>query len=336
MKKSIITNTLSLAFLALIISVSSSCKKEENPIKFPNGTVPDTVTTALSDINSEWDDYNMSLYELYDNISLLFSSNRGSSGGQFDLVQGALTFTWDQTTGVFGYGSEMTSDAFLTALTTAANTPGNDFGPYRFFSKVDGKEYLFLASEITPGNLDIYYLYNMPKLTSALPAISGPHPATLLNTAGNDAYISLNLNTDTVYYCSDYEGDFDIYLKKRPAEKSFAIWLSESYSAGTAVDSLNSDSNDKCPFVDKKVMVFSSNRPGGFGNYDLYYSVFRNGKWSSPENFGPDVNTAYDEYRPIIGTFPNYTNSLLLFSSNRPGGKGGFDLYFRGVTIDKN
>ena len=80
-------------------------------------------------------------------------------------------------------------------------------------------------------------------------------------------------------------------------------------------------------------MIFTSNRPGGYGGYDLYYSVFKNGKWSSPVNFGPDINTSSDEYRPVIGYHPDFTNKFMIFSSNRPGGKGGFDLYFTGVDI---
>jgi hypothetical protein len=71
------------------------------------------------------------------------------------------------------------------------------------------------------------------------------------------------------------------------------------------------------------------------GGYDLYYSVFRNGNWSSPVNMGPKINSASDEYRPIIGSSPDFTNNFIIFSSNRPGPdvKGGFELYFRGYTF---
>jgi hypothetical protein len=56
------------------------------------------------------------------------------------------------------------------------------------------------------------------------------------------------------------------------------------------------------------------------------------GKWTKPVNFGPSINTSYDEYRPVIKTVTGFTNDFLIFSSNRPGGKGGFDLYYVGVT----
>lgn len=80
-------------------------------------------------------------------------------------------------------------------------------------------------------------------------------------------------------------------------------------------------------------MVFTSNRPGGYGGYDLYYSKWNGSHWSAPVNFGPSINTSYDEYRPILHRNMEYTNKLLIFSSNRPGGKGGFDLYRTGISL---
>jgi hypothetical protein len=41
-----------------------------------------------------------------------------------------------------------------------------------------------------------------------------------------------------------------------------------------------------------------------------------------------------DEYRPIlINEEVSFTKTMMVFSSNRDGGKGGFDLYFVGVVI---
>ncbi len=253
---------------------------------------------------------------------------------EFDLVQGGVSFRWDQTNGTFENFEEMTSDAFIASLLSTANTEGNDFGPYRFFSTVDGYEYTLLASENGAQGLDLYYLKNLPAFNSQIPTVNGPYPATLINTASDDAYISFDLNQDTAYFSSDRSGNFEIYTIRRTGETTISNWLNGAFSPATLVDSLNSTSADKCPFVYKKIMVFASDRPGGMGGYDLYYAIYKNGKWSTAENFGPDVNTASDEYRPVLGLLPDYTNYILLFSSDRPGGKGGFDLYFRGVSID--
>jgi hypothetical protein len=314
--------------------IFTSCKKTENPIKFPKGTFPTDTAIALTDLNSPYNDFNTDCHFLYGNFILVFSSDRISTGEQFDLVQGIITVEFDQTNGNYGLGCEMTSDAFLTKLLTAANTTRDEFGPYRLSSPVDGYEYLLLASRNTSGDLDFYYLRNMPYFGGAtLPAVQGPYPATLLNTSSDDAYICFDLNQDSAYFSSDVSGNFNIYVKKRPAATPIDLWLNGTYSASTPVDSLNSGDQDKCPNIFKKVMVFASDRPGGMGGFDLYYSVFKNGKWSTPNNFGPSVNTASNEYRPVIGTHSDFTNYMMVFSSDRPGGKGGYDLYSVGVTI---
>ncbi|WP_353718433.1 hypothetical protein [Dyadobacter sp. 676] len=70
---------------------------------------------------------------------------------------------------------------------------------------------------------------------------------------------------------------------------------------------------------------------GDQGGEDIYYSEYKNGKWSQPVNAGPRINSAYKEYRPILPDLSNFSYHLMLFSSNRPGGKGGYDLYMTGL-----
>jgi hypothetical protein len=333
MKKSIFINALSVALLILLISISfPGCKKTENPIKFPKGTIPDSVI-SVSDINTAYDDYNIALYQLNVTLPIVFSSNRKSSGGQFDLEQASISVAFDQTNGDFTFSSKMTSDAFLDKLINKAKTPGNDFGPYRLFSTIDGFEYLLLASANGTNNLDLFYLKNEPASGTFLPEITGPLPIKLMNTTADDAYICFNTGQDTAYYSSNKDGNFDIFYLKKPAGKDLSTWFNMDYTLPAKTDNINSTEDDKCPFILKKVMVFASNRSGGLGGYDLYYCVMNNGQWSSPINMGPSINTSSDEYRPVIGTLPDFTNNYLMFSSNRPGGKGGFDIYFTGIDF---
>ena len=329
-------NRSSYIILIYCISVSSilftGCKKTENPIKYPKGIFPETLVN-LTDINSEFDDYNLALYQITGNSPIIFSSNRKSSGGQFDLEQASLGFTFDQTNGNFNIEAAMTTDPFLEKLITKATTSGNDFGPYRFFSSIDGYEYLLLSSVNGAGDLDLYYLKNLPAFGTTLPEVNGPFPIKLLNTDFDDAYLCFDSNFDSAYFCSNRYGNFDIFLQPRPAKTEISSWFNLVFAVSTPVDSLNSVSDDKCPFVFRKIMVFTSNRPGGFGGYDLYYSILKNANWSSPVNLGSVINSSSDEYRPIIGYHPDFKNLFMMFSSNRPGGKGGFDLYFTGVNF---
>ena len=70
-------------------------------------------------------------------------------------------------------------------------------------------------------------------------------------------------------------------------------------------------------------LVFSSNRPGGLGENDIYRARRVDGRWTTPENLGVPVNSASREYDPFIAPDESY----LVFASERPGGLGGADLY---------
>lgn len=333
MKKSGNINALTAGFLIFFISVFLvDCKKTDNPIKFPKGIFPDSVM-AVSDINSPYDDYNIALYQLDGTFPIIYSSNRKSSGGQFDLEQASISITFDQTTGVFGFSSIMTSDVFLDKLINKAKTAGNDYGPYRLFSTLDGFEYLLLASANGTNNLDLYYLKNQPSTLTFIPDVTGPLPIKLMNTVADDAYLCFNSSQDTAYFSSNKDGNFDIFYLKRPAGKDLSTWFNSNYATPVNTDSVNSADEDKCPFILKKIMAFASNRAGGYGGYDLYYCIMKGGKWSSPVNMGPTINTSSDEYRPVIGFHPDFKNNYIMFSSNRPGGKGGFDIYFTGIDF---
>jgi hypothetical protein len=71
-------------------------------------------------------------------------------------------------------------------------------------------------------------------------------------------------------------------------------------------------------------MFFTAcNRPGGIGNCDLYFSAFKDGKWTAPSNLGPPVNTKHWESTPSVSA----DGRTLFFSSSRPGGFGGKDIW---------
>jgi outer membrane protein OmpA-like peptidoglycan-associated protein/tetratricopeptide (TPR) repeat protein len=74
---------------------------------------------------------------------------------------------------------------------------------------------------------------------------------------------------------------------------------------------------------DGKRLYFSSDRPGGFGGRDLYYSSFENGQWGAPVNLGPAVNTAGDEVFPFAAA-----DGKLYFSSDGHFGLGGQDIFW--------
>jgi hypothetical protein len=69
-------------------------------------------------------------------------------------------------------------------------------------------------------------------------------------------------------------------------------------------------------------VVFASDLPGGFGGMDLYISELINNEWTTPRNLGKKINSAANELFPFVAK-----NGMLYFSSDKPGGLGGLDLY---------
>ena len=75
---------------------------------------------------------------------------------------------------------------------------------------------------------------------------------------------------------------------------------------------------------DGEWLLFAGNFAGtGFGDFDLYMSYDTPTGWSEPVNLGANINTEFWESSPSLSPDKN----ALYFSSNRPGGYGGKDLY---------
>ena len=82
---------------------------------------------------------------------------------------------------------------------------------------------------------------------------------------------------------------------------------------------------------DGKTMYFASNRPGGYGGFDIYFSIKdSNGNWGKPENMGPRINSQYNEDAPFI----HPDQKTLYFTSDGMGSMGGSDI-FKTIKINE-
>jgi outer membrane protein OmpA-like peptidoglycan-associated protein/Tol biopolymer transport system component len=74
---------------------------------------------------------------------------------------------------------------------------------------------------------------------------------------------------------------------------------------------------------DGKTLYFSSEGHNSMGGYDIFKSVFENGKWSEPENLGWPINTPDDDVFFVTSASGRHG----YYSSDRPGGLGAKDIY---------
>jgi len=328
-------NVIKIITLSLLIFLAS-CIRDNRPT---SGDLP-TTPVNLTDFNTQHDDYNSTAPTLGELIPFCFSTNRHSIGGQFDIIYKPMNVNFDRSSEVLkvtdkydNWSSRRDDYEILRWAISNIKTTGNEFGPNLIADwNVNELEFTMLYSSDITGNSDIYFVSN---LTDSL--FSEPKEVQFLNSDSEDLYPTFNSEKSKIYFCSDRGGNkFDFYSTNVDPELDLESMLSEESSSEIIMESvLSSNSNDKCPTILGDKMVFTSDREGGFGGYDLYYSDFINGEWGAPINFGAEINSEADEFRPIlINEGVSSSQTMMVFSSDRDGGMGGFDLYFVGVDSE--
>ena len=145
-----------------------------------------------------------------------------------------------------------------------------------------------------------------------------------INTNFNEGSACLGKDGKSLYFsrCNapDGLGNCDLYSAKLNKDSTW----SDIKNLGPAVNSSGWDSH---PSLSHRgdTLFFASNRVGGFGLSDIYYSVKDNkGNWQRAKNMGPVINTLNSEVSPFF----HHKFNVLYFSSNgQPLNFGGFDIY---------
>ena len=137
------------------------------------------------------------------------------------------------------------------------------------------------------------------------------------------------INTDAWEYLPSLTADANtLIFTRRTNQEDFYISYKEddNWTYAEPITALNTPKNEGAQSVsaDGKTILFTvCQRSGDFGACDLYISEVQNGYWKKPKNLGSTVNTKYSDKQPSISANGNQ----IIFCSDRPGGKGGLDLW---------
>lgn len=314
----------------LIAVVLTACPGGGDGYEFEYEVIITEAPVNLEGINSKYDDYNLDLPYPGARFSIYFSTNRTSGGTHFDIIHKSMDISYHIRDDVLNVHLNISDyDLFESILFPLINSAGDELGPFSFFGPKE-HSYFFYADN-QDGDFDIrfaHYLKSDFGTYGANKVVNGPVNLDVINSDKDDLYPTISDDRTQLLFCSNRENNlFNIYCIQLPDEADLHNFLISTEPGEPTLNSiLSSAFNDKCPSVNEDVLVFASDREGGYGGFDLYFSLLRNEEWTSPVNFGPEINTEYDEYRPISFPFHNNEN-LMIFSSNRPDGQGGFDLY---------
>ena len=211
----------------------------------------------------------------------------------------------------------------IERLSDTINTVYSDFGASR---QDDALYYSSMRFEKKEKNRRINRLFSKV-LKSEDGGTNAPLDDDFHNGGQHFANTAFNFDATEVYYTiCEYINSFDlrcdIYKRKINADGEWgeAIKLPSSIN-----DSLHTNTQPAVGYdlaSGNEILYFVSNREGGKGKLDIWYSTIQNGNYSSPENL-KDINTIEDEISPFFHS----PTSTLYFSSNGRLGMGGYDVY---------
>jgi outer membrane protein OmpA-like peptidoglycan-associated protein/tetratricopeptide (TPR) repeat protein len=142
-----------------------------------------------------------------------------------------------------------------------------------------------------------------------------------INSKYQESSAAFSYNGNRIFFVSNRPGGYggkDIYYCDRAKNGKWGKAVNLGNTINTSFDEI-------AVFVqaDGKTIYFSSEGHYGMGSFDIFKSVYENGKWSKPENLGYPINSPDPDVFFSIGA----SGRNAYFSSNREEGMGDQDIY---------
>lgn len=174
----------------------------------------------------------------------------------------------------------------------------------------DGKTFAFMSAMKFYNAIMVSRLVNGKwgepvNITSDLQA-DGEVFISCLSHDGKTLYLSVNDNYNSDIYSSTFNGTKWSPVVKLNKNINTRYWESHAFVSD-----------------DGSLMIFSSDRPGGFGGLDLYSCKKVKGEWGPATRLGSEINTPFNEDRPFLTT----NGKILFFSSQGHETMGGYDIF---------
>lgn len=239
----------------------------------------------------------------------------------------------------YGYSQSIDNRIFDPATVQiseiSTNTILSEFAPAIVKNSlyfVSLSEKLLTKENIKSKEREIYHLFNTT-LDSLGNATGKREPASKFTTPFNDGPVSYCAKTEELFMTQNYNNQIDT-LKPFQTEVNRLRIIIAKWENGKWVQNADFPYNNPKYSVGHPAiteagdtLIFSSDKPGGFGETDLYYSVRKKGKWKNPVNLGHRINTNGKEEFPFISD-RGFNGRFLIFSSNGRSGKSNYDLYY--------
>ncbi len=192
-----------------------------------------------------------------------------------------------------------------TIYFTRKNHPQNKFGTN--------------GSEAIAGSQDIWFSQNIGgswNLAKRMPDV--------LNRDQYNTILSISPDGQTILLKGAYVNGIYETRGFSMAKKTTTGWSTPEKLIIPGYEKMSKGKNETAFLsMDGKILLMAFSEKRNSEKDDLYISFLNDGEWSKPENLGPKINTEFGETTPFLAA----DGRTLYFSSDRPGGKGSFDVY---------
>ncbi len=211
---------------------------------------------------------------------------------------------------------------------TAINTEHLDFSPVFYNNGLvfvsSRKKGGFLDPKIGETYFELYYTRVDPNGTPVEPEIFSGQ----LNSQLHEGPVAFSRNGDQIFFTSNNQkrgmqradDQGRVRLKIYTARRGNQDWENVTELPFNADEySCQHPSLSR----DGKRLFFASDRPGGYGGYDIWFVDRATQGWSEPVNLGPAINSKGNEVFPFI----HYSGYLFYSSDGSYEGLGGLDIF---------
>lgn len=296
----------SFVFISVFFLLSLTVFGQKNDTIKVNDTLKVVITNPGKEINSEFPDYAPVVSA--DGELLIFTSRRPVTDKEKENKKESKENIYSST-----YSQTKKKWSKAVILGESVNEPGRHNSAIAISN--DGQKMLLYRDDIY-GNGDIW--------ESSLHGKKWNDPEKLpepVNSTYHEASASYSPDGKTIYFVSDRQGGhggLDIWMCTKDEKGNWG----KAKNLGTMI---NTSSDEEGVFMhpDGKTIYFSSKGHKSTGGYDIFKSVYENGKWTNPVNLGSYINTTEDDVYYVLTA----DGKTAYYSSTKTGGFGKNDIY---------